>query len=163
MTTNRNFYKSFIISLLVTFCAHTNAIGQVKNISTAQLLHYFQTKERGVYIVNFWATFCAPCLKEMPDFEHFAQKNKNIALTFVSLDLPEKRVFLDEFVKKKQLKAPVWYLNETNANQYIPAIHEQWDGTLPATLFINTKNNKRLFLQKTLSYQELEKYYAQIK
>jgi len=108
------------------------------------------------YIVNFWATWCKPCLEEMPYFQKtFAeQKANDVELVLVSLDMPsmwEKR--LVPYVKEKDLKGQVVILDDSKMNEWIPKISENWGGGIPATLIYN--RNKRAFYEKGFTYEEL--------
>ena len=119
------------------------------------LLHNTDGK---THIVNFWATWCKPCVAELPDFEKtFAEQKENgVAMTLVSLDMPsmwEKR--LVPFVKKQALQGEVVILDDPKMNDWIPKIDADWDGGIPATLIYN--QNKRQFYPHGLTYGELNK------
>lgn len=108
------------------------------------------------YIVNFWATWCKPCVEEMPYFEQtFAeQKQNNVELILVSLDMPsmwEKR--LVPFVEKKELKGQVVILDDPKMNDWIPKIDQDWGGGIPATLIYN--KDARAFYEQGFTYEEL--------
>lgn len=101
-----------------------------------------------VYVVNFWATWCIPCVKELPEFNtiHDYYKGQPVKVLMVSLDFkesyPEK---LEGFVAKKKLQPEVVWFSETNANKFIPKIDDSWSGSIPATLIINSKKNFKTF------------------
>ncbi len=111
-------------------------------------------------IINFWATFCIPCIEEIP---YFIQKTKdfeqqNISLLLVSLDLEDyypNRI--TNFAGKHHFTAPIAWLNETDADLFCPRIDESWSGAIPATLFVNNTTGYRKFIEDQLSEQELEK------
>ncbi|GMN11947.1 hypothetical protein MTsPCn9_32490 [Croceitalea sp. MTPC9] len=108
------------------------------------------------YIVNFWATWCKPCIEELPDFEqtYAEQKDNNVKMLLVSLDMPsmwEKR--LVPFVKEKELKGEVVILDDPKMNEWIPKIDANWEGGIPATLIYN--RDKRTFYPHGFTYEEL--------
>jgi thiol-disulfide isomerase/thioredoxin len=112
-------------------------------------------------IVNFWATFCKPCIEEMPHFMALAKKYEpdSVQLLLVSLDMqddyPQQ---VQAFVKKKKITASsLLWLDETNADYFCPKIDTTWSGALPASLFINNKTGYRKFTESELSADELEK------
>jgi thiol-disulfide isomerase/thioredoxin len=115
------------------------------------------------YIINFWATWCAPCVKELPDFDSIAKTyNDKVKVLFVTLDFKEdidKKVI--PFLKKRPLHSEVLLLDEINGNYFIPKVSEQWSGAIPATLILNNKIGHREFFEKKLNYvflkQEIEK------
>ena len=106
------------------------------------------------YVVNFWATWCAPCIKELPYFEAL-NKNQNIDVLLVSLDFPQhKESRLLPFIKKNQLQSKVVHLDDTNETFWINAIDTTWSGAIPATIIYN--NQKRGFYERLFTQKELE-------
>lgn len=115
------------------------------------------------YVINFWATWCKPCVEEMPYFEkmYAEQKKNNVELIFVSLDMPSMwKSRLEPFVEQKQLKGKVVILDDPKMNDWIPKVDENWSGGIPATLIYNTKD--RTFFEGGFTYeslnQELKKF-----
>jgi len=117
-----------------------------------------------VQVINFWATWCAPCVKEIPLFEKLNEENKEVSVTLVSMDYdldpnPEK---VYRFISHKKLKSTVLILAEQNPNNWIDKIDKSWSGALPATLVVNTKTGKRKFVQMELRAGELEKMIEEV-
>ncbi|KPM31814.1 Alkyl hydroperoxide reductase/ Thiol specific antioxidant/ Mal allergen [Croceitalea dokdonensis DOKDO 023] len=124
----------------------------------AGLAPLLNQKDGKTHIINFWATWCKPCVEELPDFERtFAeQKDNNVSMTLVSLDMPSmwsKR--LVPFVKENDLKGNVVILDDPKMNDWIPKIDKDWGGGIPATLIYN--DNKRAFYPHGFTYEELNK------
>lgn len=110
-----------------------------------------------IYVVNFWATWCAPCVKELPYFEKLDKEyeNKNVEVVLVSLDFPKKYDSkLKPFIKKHQLRSELYALNDMDSNYWIPEVEESWSGAIPATLIYNKE--KRQFYEQAFHYDELE-------
>ena len=109
------------------------------------------------YVINFWATWCAPCIKELPYFEqlNLNYSGKNVEVVLVSLDFPQQyEKKLIPYIKEKELKSKVVVLNDpTNMNTWIPEINKDWTGSIPATLIYNKK--KREFYERSFNYEEL--------
>lgn len=113
-------------------------------------------KDDKTYIVNFWATWCKPCLAEMPDFQktYAEQKKNNVELILVSLDMPsmwENRLI--PYVMDHDLKGEVIILDDPKMNNWIPKVSKNWSGGIPATLIYNKR--KRAFFEQGLTYEEL--------
>lgn len=118
---------------------------------------YLKKDDNTVYVINFWATWCAPCVKELPYFEEINQNyiDNNVKVLLVSLDFPhvyEKK--LKPFILKNKLKSKVIALDDVDANSWIPKVNEKWAGSIPATIIY--KNNKSKFFERSFSYEELE-------
>lgn len=108
------------------------------------------------YIINFWATWCAPCVKELPYFEKInaEQKEENVKVILVSLDMPKMwKTQLIPFIKKKNIRSKVLILDDPKQNTWIPKVDANWSGGIPATLIYN--NDKRILYEKSFEYDEL--------
>lgn len=111
------------------------------------------------YVVNFWATWCGPCIKELPQFAKLSAQlsGKPVKILLVSLDFkdayPKK---LAAFVAKKKLQHEVIWLNETNANEFIPKIDDRWQGSIPATMLYYKKMEYNNFFEGTITAPQLQ-------
>ncbi|TVZ58974.1 thiol-disulfide isomerase/thioredoxin [Flavobacteriaceae bacterium MAR_2010_105] len=121
------------------------------------LEQFLTRKDEKTYVVNFWATWCAPCVKEMPYFEKLnaEYKNRGVEVILVSLDFPKQYdTKLKPFIKNKNLQSKVVVLDDPDANSWIPKISEDWSGSIPATLIYNKE--KRQFYEQSFNFDELE-------
>jgi thiol-disulfide isomerase/thioredoxin len=110
-------------------------------------------------IFNFWATFCKPCVQEIPYFQQQAKKydSAGVQLVLISLDLSEaypKKIAL--FASKHNFTFPIKFLNEANADLFCPVVDSSWSGAIPASLFINNKTGYRKFFEEQLTNEKLE-------
>ncbi|WP_233586672.1 TlpA disulfide reductase family protein [Formosa maritima] len=118
---------------------------------------YLKRQDNQVYIINFWATWCAPCVKELPAFEKINSEfsNKNIKVILVSLDFPKQyESKLIPFIKENKLQSEIIVLNDTDSNTWIPKVSEEWSGAIPSTLIYS--NTERKFYEKSFNYNELK-------
>jgi len=111
-----------------------------------------------VYVINFWATWCGPCVKELPYFEKLNAENKNVKVILVSID---SRKDLDKkllpFIERKKLKSEVIMMSDNAYNDWLPKVDQSWSGSIPATLII--KGKKHLFAERDFeSYAELSEH-----
>src|SRR4029078_3746838 len=85
-----------------------------------------------VKVINFWATWCAPCVKEMPLFEKLNQENKNCKVILVSMDydLDPEPAKVKRFIERKKIQSQVVILAEENPNDWIEKIDKNWSGAL---------------------------------
>lgn len=114
-------------------------------------------KNGKIYVINFWATWCAPCVKELPYFEKINSKYKadNVEVILVSLDFPH--VYdskLKPFIKAKKIESKVVALDDADMNTWIPKVDETWSGSIPATIIY--RNDERKFFEKSFTFEELD-------
>ena len=146
--------KSVIIIVSFLFFSSIVHSQTVPVIKIEDLLQRITNDSDTTYIVNFWATWCAPCIKELPDFDSITStyRNQKIKVLLVSLDFKEDlKTKLLPFIQDKPLKSEVLLLDELNGNYFIPKISGNWSGALPATLIVNNKNKTKLFFEKKTS------------
>jgi len=135
----------------------------VKLLNIDQLNERIEKGKDSIYVVNFWATWCAPCIKELPHFEKLNAEFKSEKLTvlLVSVDFKSKlNSAVIPFVKRKNIKSQVFLLNESDPQQYIDRIDKSWSGSIPATLFI--KGDKRKFIESEFTYEQLLTEYKKL-
>lgn len=137
--------------------------GKIPVYDFAGIQPLFEKQNDTTYIVNFWATWCEPCVAELPYFEELGEKYKDKAVKIVLVDLDDKRAWdkrLLPFLKKRQLKSKVVVLDDPKQNTWIPLVDEEWGGGIPATLIYN--KDKRHFYEQGFSYIELEKALLEV-
>lgn len=143
----------FIISCFNVFSQNINVI------KISDLEKRINNNTDTTYIVNFWATWCIPCIKELPDFDSINMKYKNtsVKVILVSMDFKEDlKTKLLPFIKKNKVNAEVNLLDEMDGNYFIPRVSEQWSGAIPATLIVNNKLKINHFFERKLSFDFLK-------
>lgn len=130
---------------------------EIKVVNFKQLQPLLEQEDDTIYVVNFWATWCAPCIKEIPYFEQFGEKyrNKNVKVLMVSLDMRSQlETKLIPFIEKEKMKNEVILLDDPKFNDWIPLVEKSWTGAIPATLIYG--NGFRKFYPQELTFAELE-------
>lgn len=142
------------------FASAGNPVPQADVISKdtlgIQILDYDQLKpllEKNndtTYVVNFWATWCLPCVKELPYFIQLDSMYNAGPFKLVLVSLDFKKDYyrkLKPFVKEKKLENYVLILEDNRSNYWIDDIDKSWGGSIPATLVY--KGQKRSFYERT--------------
>ncbi len=149
--------KSSIIILLLIFALTLNA-QQIKRWKMNDLLQYIENSDSAL-IVNFWATFCGPCIEEIPYFQAITKKyeSKRAKLLLVSLDFDENYPLkIAAFAKKHGFTAEIIWLDESKPDEFCVKIDSSWSGAMPATLFTNKAKNYKKFMEAQLSPERAE-------
>lgn len=110
------------------------------------------------YVVNFWATWCAPCVAELHYFTELdtAYSGQNVKVILVSLDFKKDyETKLMPFIKKRKIKTEVLFLDELR-DDWIPKVDSAWQGNLPGTLIRNRSKKFNRFIPRETTYTELD-------
>ncbi|QPH40047.1 TlpA disulfide reductase family protein [Pedobacter endophyticus] len=147
--------RVFVIICLSLITYSVNA--QVKLLKLDDLNQRIANGKDTTYVINFWATWCSPCVAELPHFEKLRAENikKPVKVLLVSLDFKSKlQKQVVPFVSANKIKAEVFLLDEPDQQQYIERIDKKWSGAIPATLFVNKQ--VRRFYEKEFTETELK-------
>lgn len=155
-----------LLIILFILLAGDQTQAQVRLIKIDQLKERFKAGSDTTYIVNLWATWCAPCVKELPYFEklqseYFAQHVKIILLSTDFRSQLDSKV--KPLVQKMKLRNEVYLVDKKNDQEFIESISKDWEGAIPGTLFVNYKKGLWKFYPQEFSYNELEKTYQSLK
>ena len=116
------------------------------------------------YVINFWATWCKPCVAELPYFEELTKKytDQKVKVVLVSLDFKKSlNKHLYPFLEKNKLLSEVVLLADSKTNSWIDKVDTAWDGAIPVSIIYNEKN--RTFIGHDVEdYAELEGYLKTI-
>ena len=109
------------------------------------------------YVINFWATWCKPCVEELPYFERINGEydNEKVKVILATIDFRENlnnRVL--PFLKKEKIKSQVVLFDDHRQNDWIPKIDENWSGSIPATYIY--KGDSSVFYEQSFTYNELK-------
>jgi thiol-disulfide isomerase/thioredoxin len=147
------------ILVLIMALLTTPVIAQeIAEIETAELEKILNDKSDKIKVINFWATWCGPCVTEIPDFIDVAESysEDEVSFLFVSLDFPsEVETKLIPFIKEYNIKENVGLITELEYSLWMDLVDPEWKGNLPATLIFNNAKNQRVFLPHVLEKEEL--------
>ena len=121
---------------------------------------YLNKEDDTTRVLNLWATWCKPCVQELPYFED-ANKEfgpRKVKVVLVSVDFRnEYESRLLPFIEKKNIESEVVLLDEQDANAWIDKISPEWTGAIPATLILNHEKGIHTFKEGSFEREELFK------
>lgn len=116
---------------------------------------FLDQQDDHIHVVNFWATWCKPCVAELPYFEELGEVYPEVDITLVSLDFRKNvETHLLPFLKENDLQSEVIMLHEPDANSWVPKVDPNWSGAIPATVIY--RNDNQEFYEQSFTFEELE-------
>ncbi|MCU0378653.1 MAG: TlpA family protein disulfide reductase [Bacteroidales bacterium] len=157
-----NTTRKIALSMLMTVITTVSVIRaqEVDRIGIPELEKILAASDDRLYVINFWATWCAPCVKELPHFEKISKEYKSDKVKFVliSLDFPSQvDKQLIPFLKKNKITLPVSVMTDLDYNEWIEKVDTSWQGNIPATLIFNKAAGRRLFIPDEVDEADLRK------
>lgn len=154
---------SFTISIFLLSCQQKDSKDLIIYQSFSEFEQELTKDNDKIHVINFWATWCKPCVKELPYFEqlHKNYKDKNVVVNLVSIDFEHQlESHLKPFIEENHLQSRQLLLLDSKRNEWMPKIDEIWSGGIPVTLIYNKED--RMFLDFAFGdYKELELYLNQ--
>lgn len=137
---------------------HESSAPSIATVDFAGLQDFMaeQEAEGELVVYNFWATWCRPCVAELPAFTklHQAYADRGIKVVLVSLDFPDKKQQMEQFVAERDLQPAVIHLDDPDQDVWINGISPEWSGAIPATLLKGPAY--RAFKEQGFTYEELQ-------
>ncbi len=150
------FTFSFFILTSLYFWSQVPGINVIQFDALEKIM---SSKSDSVYILNFWATWCKPCVEELPAFEKITKdyKGKKVRVLLICMDFKSKlKERVIPFIKKNGLVSEVLLLNEPDYNSWIDKIDKSWSGSIPATLILKGSTTNKKFYEQTFEYTQLK-------
>ncbi|MBS0423347.1 MAG: TlpA family protein disulfide reductase [Proteobacteria bacterium] len=135
-----------VIAMLLSFQAHAFQFQDV----TGKIHKLSDYKGRWV-LVNFWATWCPPCLKEIPDLIALYEQRKDLVVIGVAMDIDDPKVVMD-FVRSMSITYPI-VLGDRKIASQLDEI-----SLLPSTYFFDPKGNPAARQQGLISRESIERF-----
>lgn len=118
----------------------------VKVVKIQDLLKVFKASRGSVTVLNFWATWCKPCLEEMPELVRFYREHQSKGVSFVSVSADHPDDLMERvrpYVERQRIPFAVWVVGGESPDELVQAIDPQWQGSLPATFVFDASGTRR--------------------
>ena len=151
--------KKYSLLIFITLLSLDAKPQKMASWKITDVVNYYSKKSDSVYVVSFWATFCRPCIGEIPFMQDITKKyaDKKVKLLLVSLDLRDYYpVKIKSFAKRNGITADVVWLNETDADYFCNMIDKKWGGSIPATIIVNAATGYKKFFEQEFKQEEFE-------
>ncbi|MFN0124474.1 MAG: TlpA family protein disulfide reductase [Blastocatellia bacterium] len=138
-------------------------VSLVKPIKAAEFKKELEAHRGEVILVNLWATWCKPCVKELPDLVRLQQayKDKKFTVVAVSLDdLEDLRKTVNPFVAQNMPDLVNYLQNDADPEKFVGIMDPTWEGIVP-TSFVFDRSGK--MVTKLLGGKKYEEFEAAIK
>ena len=148
-----------VVILLISASFYGLSGQKIEYLKIPDLEKIINNPDKRLHVVNFWATWCPPCVKELPYFQSVAKEYdpSKVKFILVSLDFPsqiEKQLI--PFLKKNKIMLDVAVMTDLDYNSWIDKVDASWEGNIPATLFFNNPLKLRQFHAGELDETELK-------
>ena len=156
----KTFSLNFLILMILTLTGLPGQSQTIEYIKVPELEKILKNPENKIFVVNFWATWCPPCIKEFPHFEKVSREydSGKVKFIMVSLDFPSQvETQLAPFLKKHKVTMRVALMMDVDYNSWIDKVDSSWQGDIPATLIFNNNKNQRYFHSGEIDEQSLRK------
>lgn len=103
-------------------------------ITSSEMKSFITTSKAKLVLVHIWASWCEPCIREMPNFKLLQQKYSpdDVQFYLISADEMDDRPTASKFLKDTGIDFRTYVIGEDPA-KFMQAIHPSWSGALPVT------------------------------
>lgn len=110
----------------------------VTKLDEAGLTRLVKNDTENLLLVNVWATWCGPCVKELPEFVTINRmyRQRNFKLVTISMDEPDDGEAVLKTLRQNHVSALNYHLAIDNRDRFADLLDPKWDGPVPYTLLI---------------------------
>ncbi len=147
-----------LLPVLLALAAGLASAANLKPIDESGYSRLVASSRGKVLVVNFWATWCAPCRKEMPDLVALVGKYRAKGLEFVTVAIDEERdrKAVAEFLDRTKAPPPTFIKNFKSDEKFISQVDPRWSGGLPFTVVYDRAGRKAHVFPGEVNLKQLE-------
>lgn len=134
-----------LLTLILLTAAPVVAVDKLVPVDDAGFPKLVASHKGKIVLVDFWATWCEPCRKEMPELVKVQAKYKakGLVVLTISADEPEQEAGAKTFLTRNGVADPVYVRRVKDEDKFINGIDPKWSGALPA-LFLYDRTGKKV-------------------
>jgi len=164
---NDNFFLKTLFIIFILLSVKFTYSQELIYLNNLEDIENIKKESAGkVMVINFWATWCKPCVEEFPDLIkiHHDFKNDNVKLILISLDFKEdidSKLYL--FLKNNNVDFTTYHLEVRNPDDIINYFDKKWDGGIPATFIFDKSGNLQQYILGSRDFNFFEKEINKLK
>ena len=138
---------------------------QVEAISIDDFHRVLESHQGKVIVINFWATWCIPCVQELPELNELQKRFRDKGLMVIAVSLDDQDKLEDSVRSFFAKRAPdlISYLStEEEPSDFVGSLDPEWLGALPSTYFLNGSGEVKKGATGRLSYQRFEELVTEM-
>ncbi|MCB9013329.1 MAG: TlpA family protein disulfide reductase [Bacteroidales bacterium] len=151
--------KNLLVFITLSFMTfNLSSAQEVRKISKSDLSEILNNPTHKLHVINFWASWCGPCVSELPEFQQVVNNSDSskVDFLFISLDFPsEADKKLLPFLKKSGYNFNVALITDIDYNSWIEMVDPNWQGNIPSTLFYNNPEKLHYFISEPINKERL--------
>lgn len=156
----KKYILSFVFMVLVVDVSQAQPMP--KPATQPDLMEAVRASGAKIVVINFWATWCMPCVEEFPAFVRVnnEMKSESVKVIFVSVDFEDEIAEVQRFLSKHRVTDQT-YIATGNQDAFIKAFHPEWVGSVPATFIYDGNGTQYTFWEGKVTYEELKQRIQQ--
>lgn|GEM_PF-1012774 len=130
----------------------------IEAVRMGRLVEKLKASRGHITVLNVWATWCKPCLEEMPELVRFFREYRSKGVRFLSVSADHPDTLADRvrpYIEQQRIPFAVWVVGGESPDELVQAIDPRWQGSLPATFVFDASGARRQAWYEAIKYADL--------
>lgn len=139
---------------------------EIPLIDEVWLKNKIDNRNGKILFVNFWATWCIPCVEEFPALVEIYNKHKNSDFEFLSISvdlISDVETKVKPFLSDQSAEFKVVIVEEKRSDEVINLINPDWNGAIPVTVIYDKDGKRQEFIAEAKNYDFFNKSIEKVK